>query len=197
MPVQDSNPERRNLTVLSLAFVAYYYCGGSAVSDHVSFQLVSMKFSRPELLAVLVWMSLLWFLLRYWQANRGKFEGKFITELQQYKERPYLLRFIAERTGLRPREVDGFTINSVFRRDGRFLVQYVKLRKVTLNADGSIQSFQPGDADITSFRGVRGKWVLLRLLATSALEHPSFAEYIAPYIFFFVAICGPLWRGGV
>lgn len=197
MPVQDSNAERRNLTVTSLAFVAYYYCGGAVANDQFTIQVVSLKFLHPELLALLAWISLLWFLLRYWQTNKGKFKNVFFTELRQYVRRPYLVRLVEESTGLKPNQDGGFNLDSIWYYDKGTGAHYGKIGKGTYGADGWVQSYESTGDGIVYFKGIKGRVALLRVLFTCSFENPSFAEYVAPYILFFLALCGPLYRGAL
>ena len=41
---QDSNPERRNLTVLSLCIIIFYLAGGAFLSNEVRLQVINVKF---------------------------------------------------------------------------------------------------------------------------------------------------------
>jgi hypothetical protein len=66
MAIQDSNPERRNLLVLSLCFIVFFLGGGAFSKGEVRLQVITVTFSRPEILSLIIWLLLFWFLYRYW-----------------------------------------------------------------------------------------------------------------------------------
>ena len=66
MAYSDNNPERRNLTVLSVVIIIYYLANGRFdKTDGVSFPLIKLHFNNPEMLAYIVWFTLCWFLFKY------------------------------------------------------------------------------------------------------------------------------------
>ena len=75
MPVSDNNPERRNLTVTSLCFSAYFLAGGHFQDAVVKLQVVNVEFEKPFVLVFMAWAMLFWFALRYWQTSQGEFNG--------------------------------------------------------------------------------------------------------------------------
>jgi hypothetical protein len=81
MPVHDSNPERRNLTVLSLCIILFYIGGGEFNDRSIKLQVVNVDFSRPEVLACFAWGLLGWFCFRYWQVHQGEWKEKFGLEV--------------------------------------------------------------------------------------------------------------------
>lgn len=72
MAIHDSDPERRNLVVTSLAFIVYYLAGGYITDNNVRMQIVNITFDNKAVLAVFVWVMLLWFAWRYWQTHKLK-----------------------------------------------------------------------------------------------------------------------------
>ncbi|MCZ4286381.1 hypothetical protein O4H29_16240 [Marinobacter salarius] len=75
MPVADAHAERRNLTVLSLSIIVYFLAGG-VPTGNISLPMLSIKFTRSEILAIMVWAILVWFHFRYWQETRSVFQAK-------------------------------------------------------------------------------------------------------------------------
>ena len=67
MPIEESNPERKNLTILSTAIIVYDIAGGKFKDDVVQFPLVSLTFENRENLSLILLFFLLWFCFRYWQ----------------------------------------------------------------------------------------------------------------------------------
>jgi hypothetical protein len=67
--MQDSNPERRNLTVLSVAIIIYYFAEGNVDPSHLRLGLLDMHFNEPGNLVIAMWVMLLWFLYRHFVVN--------------------------------------------------------------------------------------------------------------------------------
>jgi len=68
MQLSDTNPHRRNLSVMSIFFLIYYL--GGAAPDNVGsikLSMFSVTLQRPEVLGVLAWFLLLWLAYRYLQ----------------------------------------------------------------------------------------------------------------------------------
>lgn len=82
MPIQDSNPERRNLTVTAFSFVIYYLAEGTVVGSVISLPIVNVQFEDVRMLAIIAWFTLGWFAFRYWQTSRGKISESFITAIE-------------------------------------------------------------------------------------------------------------------
>lgn len=60
-----SNPDRRNLNVISLAIITYFIASGQLTGDVLTLQFVDVEFSKPEVLVVLLWIFFGWFWLRF------------------------------------------------------------------------------------------------------------------------------------
>jgi hypothetical protein len=81
MAIEDSNPERRNLVVLSMAIIAFYV-GGCEITDGViELPLIKLKFTDPYHLAFLVWVMLFWFAFRYWVQHSAEIGRIFRSEI--------------------------------------------------------------------------------------------------------------------
>ena len=72
MTYSDNNPERRNLIVLSLAIIVFYLGEGYLLKEEISFTLINIGFHNQDILVVLIWTLLGWFLFRYIVTNRNK-----------------------------------------------------------------------------------------------------------------------------
>ena len=62
---EDSYPERRNLIVTSLGFIAFSFAGGDLNDGVVQLGVINAKFNHPDFLIVLVWIIFAWFIYRY------------------------------------------------------------------------------------------------------------------------------------
>ncbi|HTF97062.1 MAG TPA: hypothetical protein VL995_13070 [Cellvibrio sp.] len=66
MTIEDSNPERRNLVVLSAGIIIYYLAGGTIEDKQLTLEIVNIQFTKMWVLQLSVWVMLSWFLFRYW-----------------------------------------------------------------------------------------------------------------------------------
>jgi hypothetical protein len=96
MPYQESNPERRNLTVASLAFLTYFWGGGHLSSSSVKLFIVDAQFTRPGILAVMAWAMLFWFFYRYWLMHWGSYWATFHPEVNKRSREIAYLRNLVE-----------------------------------------------------------------------------------------------------
>lgn len=81
MALQDSNPERRNLTVVSICIILFYLAEGEFIDSAVRLQVVNITFMKPEVLAYFTWCLLLWFCFRYWVVHQGSWRQAFTNEI--------------------------------------------------------------------------------------------------------------------
>jgi|GEM_PF-4588630 len=95
MPINDNNPERRNLIVLSMSIVAFYV-GKATIKDdgNLALPLINVQFHDSYHLACLVWIVLIWFTFRYWLQNRLRLRNEFFSELN---DESYFQYFWGER----------------------------------------------------------------------------------------------------
>lgn len=80
MAIQDSNAERRNLTLLSMSIIVYYAAEGE-FDGGIKLPLVNLHFENNIMLAYFLWGILVWFLLRYWMVNKGSWQSDHRHEL--------------------------------------------------------------------------------------------------------------------
>jgi len=97
MALQDSNPERRNLSVLSLSIIVFYLACGSFTEGTVRLQIVNINFAKPEVLSFFVWGILVWFTFRYWLVHQGNWKEDFYNELQQYTPKFFINKYLIKR----------------------------------------------------------------------------------------------------
>ena len=68
MPYADSSPERRNLTIISLAAIIYYVGGGFFDCD-IQLPMLSLHFSNLLYLVIMYWLAFAWFLYAYYRSR--------------------------------------------------------------------------------------------------------------------------------
>lgn len=197
MPVQDTNPERRNLSLTSLAFIAYYYGGGHFDNNTVQLQVISGEFSRPAVLATLAWIGFLWFLYRYWLTHAGEFANGFSHEFWQQHKSSYVARYLERQTGkhVASHEDSGHVITGLSWKGTRAVIHWLRAKDISRNADGSIQSYGiDSELDDIPLAGPRGWRVTARATLICVLRYPSFSNYAAPYCLAAIAIVGAIGR---
>ena len=200
MALQDSNPERRNLSVLSFMLITYFIGGGSFPDNEISLQAVKMTFSRPDTLAAFVWVLFFWFLYRYWVVSRSSFSKEFNIEINESKEEKFIERYIssvidapiAPKTGDKHINETGMVIQRLGFKDGTLSAQVVN-KILRRDGFGNVQSEEPvkgkGVFDQhLPFKGVKGRLTTLRLILVCSFGKPSFSSYIIPYIYSIVVV---------
>ncbi|NVF16542.1 hypothetical protein [Vreelandella maris] len=198
MALQDSNPERRNLLLISLCFVVFILGGGSIPKDEMRLQVISVSFSRPEVLNIIVCLVFLWFLYRYRVVNRNSFLKEFREEINGLRNKRFLKKFIEKSIGhpLAPRVASkqanetGMLIEWLRWHKGclKACVIEMKLTRDDLGRISGQGKVDGGLKEIISLTGFKGWLVGLRLLVVCFMEQPSFSSHIVPYVFAFFAI---------
>ena len=134
MTYLDNNPERRNLTILSLAIIIFYLAEGKLVGSNLNFTLVNIRFEDKGMLIIIVWSMLFWFLFRYVVTNRHShgIELKsigFAVNMDYAPVRKYLLNaqpsLIEEQLGINPCKV-------YFESNGLWYIQPAKSSRAHL-----------------------------------------------------------------
>jgi hypothetical protein len=199
MAIQDSDPERRNLMVISMAFIVYFYAGGSFLENEVRLQVINVSFSNPKVLAAIGWGLLIWFLYRYWQKHSSSFTDGFNSEIYRYCNTGYFSKYVSKKLGkpIIKDEYEGYHIDMMIREDGKFGLKYCyassvgrdeKTGRVTSTSNRKDDS--QGEIYLDDFIGTCLRY---RAYIECCFRHPSFASYVVPYIVFFIALCGPVY----
>lgn len=198
--MEDSSPERRNLLVTSIAFIAYFYAGGHFPNSTVNLQVINADFTKPEVLGFMAWLAFAWFFYRYWLVHRGIFFPEFRKEFTQWQSKQYIFDYARKSVDhqLVSDEKAGSHIRDIFWHGGFVNVEFMWAGKVTRAGgdSGRIRSHTDFPSDqklenlhMTDFKG----WALaLRATSECMFEFPSFSNYIVPYILAFIAIVGAL-----
>ncbi|WP_286262041.1 hypothetical protein [Thalassotalea atypica] len=99
MALQDSNPERRNLSVLALSIIIFFLADGKFTDNTVRLQVINIDFSNPQILVVFVWGLLVWFMFRYWLIHQGEWRKDFYAELS-YVPKFFYNKYLTKKFGL-------------------------------------------------------------------------------------------------
>ena len=187
MAIEDSDPERRNLTVMSGAFIIYYLAGGSFDEKQITLEVVNMHFSRPSVLAGIAWIMLLWFVYRYWQMNKEKFSEKFPEELDKYNTRQYFEWYLNRTLPPSPLPTSQsggrYYPRGIYWEEGNLRIIYSAAHGVSRNSKGKVVGMQGPTSDgkhiCTDWLG----WVLaIATTVECCVKEPSFVSYVMPYL---------------
>jgi hypothetical protein len=204
MALQDSDSERRNLVVASIAFIAYFYAGGSFPETTIQLQVINARFSKPEILSLIVWAMYFWFIYRYWVTHRDAFTVAFSAEFNEWRRRPYIRNYVNKYFSqvLHPNSMthEYYPADMTW-RSGRVIIT-CHYSAIDRNEEGDIRS-------ISSISGIEleehppqliplksfNEWMLaLRASIACILKKPSFSSYIVPYILVILTFAGALKR---
>ncbi len=200
MPFEDSSPERRNLIVTSLGFIAFSFAGGEFNDGTVQLEVINATFKHTETLTALVWVIFAWFIYRYWLAHRGKFKNDFRQELRQYAHSKYLTEYVNENENqnLISDNEDGYRAFDAWWQNATIKLEVQYTGKVSRSADGRISSYEhpktPKPIKHVCLQGFKGWTAGLLVTIECMFNKPSFSGYIVPYILAFIAILGGVFR---
>ena len=181
MAIQDSNAERRNLTVLSMSIIIYYAAGGEFAGD-VKLPLINLHFENQEVLAYFLWGILGWFLFRYWLVNKGDFRKGYIRELEnglpQWLTRLYI----------RPIFVDKFS-ESEPEKSGYFVYTFYSVddKKIGFSMEKS-KSGMGTEREVIEIKGIKDRLFVKVCTACLLITRPTLTGYYVPYGLFLIAV---------
>ncbi|WP_415905392.1 hypothetical protein ACMXYW_04645 [Neptuniibacter sp. QD48_55] len=199
MAIQDSDSERRNFMVTSMAFIIYFYAGGSFAESEIRLQVINVTFNEPKILAAIAWILHFWFFYRYWQKHSSSFLDGFENEIYNYYKKNYLSAYASKKLGqsIIKDEDEGYHIHGMVREDGKFGIKYCYASSVVRDQrTGKIISWSnrkdddKGEIFLDDFEG---HCLRFWTYTECCFRYPSFANYIVPYILFFIALCGPVY----
>lgn len=200
MAIHDIDPERRNLTLLSLAIIVFYFAGGKlAVTPTViRLNVINVVFERVDILILFLWLILLWFALRYWVTHRGMFIEYFRKDIETLAlsapTRLYL-RLIHQTEYL---VEGGYNHVDLKHRIGAWFISWNLPTRIHRDNKSRIQSFghakQTQPYELESFAD---KVFILLLMITASLTKPAFSSYAIPYILFYCAVATLIYSGNL
>ena len=169
MTYADNNPERRNLTILSLAIVIYYIGEGYLINPQISFTLINVGFKNKEALVVVVWVMLIWFLFRYVVTNRHSHGEDLAKSLLQIN-------------------MDYAPVRTYLINKGVNINQNVNFDKATVSFNSNSNWYIGFPNQQTILSGLDGYLIIKLYLLKIALKHRATTDYYTPYAVFLVAI---------
>ncbi len=197
MAIQDPDPERRNLTVTSIAFIAYFYAGGSFPDASVRLQVVNANFSRPMVLGVIAWVALIWFIYRYWQSHNGKYSIEFDKEFSRWQHMEYIETCVSKSIGKRivADSEEGYHVIGLRWQGWCVNADIMYASNLKRNREGKFASCAgKKEEDTIKLTNITGWFIALRATTECIIKYPSFSNYIVPYILAFLAVAGAVVR---
>lgn len=185
MVISDSDPERRNLMLASLAFIIYYTAGGALSEDTLRLPMVSIEFSRPFVVGIFAWAMLLWFAVRYWQTHKRAYAQAFQKEASSLGRHPMIIAYAARRLEKPHNVIGGFETHQL-RTVGRWNVEVADI--VSVKEDGDPGQFNEENQRHIRVDGFRGAVIRLFFRAKLSLQEPAFGAYVVPYLLFVFAV---------
>jgi hypothetical protein len=202
MAIQDTNPERRNLVVVSLAFIVYFYGGGVLLEPTIRLQLINIQFTKPHILEALAWILFVWTLWRYWLINKGKFSNNLRSETDTHQIKKRFKKYIENKGSITIVDNSelGFQLAGIYYKN--YLLEAVfnhcnggekeraKLSKEELRKLDETSQKHSLDLFTVRFNNLKGITYSLQVFFKCCLTKPSFTSYIAPYILALIALAG-------
>lgn len=193
MAFQDSNPERRNLSITSLAFIIFFFAGGRFEESKVTLSVINANFERPLILAVIAWLALFWFIYRYWLVHSGDFSSNFAKEFSAWSSKFCFRKFAERKMGatFAIDKTEGYLVANIKWKKGRVVLGWVYASNITRDEQQNVFSYskdpggENGELSVTGFRG----WLIaIRETFRCCLVNRSFSEYLVPYLLAALAI---------
>ncbi len=192
MAIQDSNPERRNLTLLSMAIILFYLGEGKIIGETIRFQVVNIQFKNPEILFYFVWILLLWFALRYWQTHRHKPSQKFKNDIESLSNIKLLRWYTKKKFDLPYNKLKGFNAVSLSIMNSKWTIKCQILHDAEFDAKGNIKVIKnTGWSTQKEVTGVIGMLLKIYLIVIASVTKTAVSEYVAPYLLFLIALVMP------
>lgn len=195
MAMQDNDPERRNLLVTSICVALYYMAGGAIEGPTVRLQVINVTFERPEILALAIWVALIWFAYRYWVTHRGSIRRGLEAEISWLSNDWILKSYVGRQRG-EPVVSDGENGQHIshigIERSGMAAVVRVANDVRRDGTTGRIKSAKGGldhaNRSRVPLRGYIGRLVSVWLLLRCFQAYPTFSSYVVPWLFFALAV---------
>jgi hypothetical protein len=202
LSLQDSLPERRNLTLVALAFIAFFYGGGQLTENEVRLIIINVSFTKPTVLSLMAWLSFIWFIWRYWLVTKGGFIPKFKDELINVAKNKFTYRYVSARTPYKFQDFIGLspppgTVNYAW--NGNFTLKKMILQATIKHYslyNSNNEQFKlhlknnPQPDFIVRFNDVLGIIYIVYAFIKTIISRDSFSTYVSPYILTLIAILG-------
>lgn len=190
---QAYGAERRNLVLLSAAFIVYYAADGSLDGAAVTVPGISVALGSPEAVGVLAWIALIWFIIRFYQETGRHVVSEFRNEVNSWMTPPWLknriIEFVTSEDKRTKTTKEGVHIDEV--EFGYYNGSWgANFNVCDLPAGRS----RPGSATGCTLKG-RLLWSALAFYVVAiTISGVSISRYISPYLLALIAMVGPIWN---
>ena len=190
MAINDTSPERRNLILMSLAFIVFYAGDGSFNDGIVKFMLINVTFSKPYVLAYFSWLILFWFCLRYWQKSGFKFWQNLTSEITSSKISPSLTAFAKQKAR---EQLKGSAITD--NESNKIEVQGWSFDKfyLIILCNFKTKTNVGVHQEMVTINGLKGVLLTSKKILVHSIKDNAFSEELMPYVLFCLAISAPHW----
>ena len=194
MPIQDSSPERRNLTVTAASIILFYIAGAEFTDQKIRLQIINVHFTNPSVLSMAIWGLLIWFVFRYWQKYRGDLNKTFfdfVSGSRQNKICQWYLAYVHKIK--KPLEEECSIYTNFEKKDKQWLLHYTFRKDVSFHSNGSISSYHslPVNNPKTDFVVIGSLFKLFIFpynVARAFVLDTEFVTVLTPYLLFILAI---------
>lgn len=93
----DKDIHRRNLTLICFGFIVFCFGQGHLKENTLTLNILAIEFENTFALAIIAWVSLFWFLWRYYQETRIPFKKKFAGKMIAQSKREKYRKFVCSR----------------------------------------------------------------------------------------------------
>ena len=173
MSYSDSNPERRNLTVLSLAVIVYYLAEGQFMDGEIKLMFINSRFNNPDILVIFVWVMICWFWFRYFITNKNNHgilleSDQVPVDMNNWITRSYRI----------------YKSQPVDRLSAPVSI-YTNYKNNWCINMGEVLG---GGFDEIDLSGLHGYFVRILYMLKITLKHKATTDYYTPYILLFAAL---------
>lgn len=187
MPINDNNPERRNLMVTSLGFILYFLGDGKVTEGLLRVQAISITFERLYVLEIFAWVMLFWFYLRYIQFTKDNLNREIHQEVASELHNFLLVRYLSNKTQRKYRDEDGFVTREIVPTPGRWDVKYSLIKGGKRASNNQWVEFNNYDDQRTSINWAYFGLVKLSILCSLAFKKPAIGSWFVPKALFYIA----------
>lgn len=181
MAIHDSSPEKRNLSVLSLAIIIFFAAEARFLDNEVKLIVINVELHKPEVLKYFIWSMLFWFAFRYWLINRGQFTKDYFNELAQTPTK-INFRYFNERLNL--------GLNNQDRKNHicEIITPSKRIRDVTFSYHQQTEKRPKVNQKKQKVSNFKDYLHLLKISLWALCTKPSLSGYFVPYILFCAAL---------
>jgi hypothetical protein len=194
LQIQDSSPERRNLTVTAFSIIIFYLAGAEFNNQEIRLQIINVHFTDPSILTSAVWGVLFWFAFRYWQTFRGRLIKTFHTYVGTYRSQIVCNWYLAIAHKITKPTGDYYIYTQFEKNDKNWILHYRCFKNVTYHEDGTLNNHSEsqesyGEEGIDFLLSVFSRLLMYPyIFARAFFFDAEFTSILIPYILFLLAV---------